>query len=134
MTEKLKKCPFCGKAGGIDDLLAPAYHGEGCLIRLNADNAKDYYLHRPFRHTKEDMQAAWNARPTCTNDSTYADCDLFTCSNCGQSQVVQRVDYDIDAYYTIDEAFGNDDADMCDADLRFCPSCGHEVVDEPCSR
>lgn len=109
--------------------------GNGRVWQLACDKMQSFPLSickacSEWIERQEDGEAT---RRTCTNMSTYADCDLFTCSNCGQSHVVQRVDYDIDAYYTIDEAFGNDDADMCDADLRYCPSCGHEVVDEPCS-
>jgi hypothetical protein len=64
----------------------------------------------------------------CHNLSEFQDCDCFTCSNCGESYEMRRLEYDIDEYCTLDDAIKALDYDGCDCDVRYCPNCGAEVV------
>lgn len=65
---------------------------------------------------------------TCHNLSEFQDCDCFTCSNCGESYEMRRLEYDIDEYCTLDDAIKALDYDGCDCDVRYCPNCGAEVI------
>lgn len=67
---------------------------------------------------------------TCRNLSEYQDCDCFTCSNCGESYEIKRLEYNIDEYCTIDDAIRALDYDSCDCDVFYCLNCGSELVDD----
>lgn len=67
---------------------------------------------------------------TCHNLSEFQDCDCFTCSNCGESYEMRRLEYDIDEYCTLDDAIKALDYDGCYCDVRYCPNCGARVVEE----
>ena len=66
---------------------------------------------------------------TCHNLSEFQDCDCFTCSNCGESYEMRRLEYDIDEYCTLDDAIKALDYDGCCCDVRYCPNCGAKVVE-----
>lgn len=67
---------------------------------------------------------------TCYNVSDFQDCDCFTCSNCGESYEMRRLEYDIDEYCTLDDAIKALDYDGCYCDVRYCPNCGARVIDD----
>lgn len=138
--EELKPCPFCGGEAeyytyeqehnlydsntlGFLETHKTTEHCVGCEERLA--------MVGPFV-TKKQAIKSWNTRAerTCRNLSEFQDCDCLTCSNCGESHEIKRLEYDDDYYYSLDGAVKECNYDRCDCDVYYCPHCGAKVIND----
>lgn len=133
---ELKPCPFCGcKAIQVSgEYRDGGYQEYTSHVKCECCGSVSQIITESLTlpAVEEIAAEAWNTRAerTCHNLSEFQDCDCFTCSNCGESYEVRRLEYDIDEYCTLDDAIKALDYDGCDCDVRYCPNCGAEVIKE----